>query len=63
MKDIYAVLHQKETDILRVRREIEALRSIIPLLSDESAPAPAVANPPSRPQPSNKWPLDVREAR
>jgi hypothetical protein len=62
MKDVYAVLRQKEAEILRVRREIEALRSIIPLLADESL-VPAAAGASVRAQPQNKWPLDVREAR
>jgi hypothetical protein len=29
MKDVHQVLHQKEMDLARVRREIEELRSII----------------------------------
>ena len=36
MRDLYQVLRQKELDLERIRREIEALRSVIPLLSDES---------------------------
>ena len=36
MRDLYQVLRQKEMDLERIRREIEALRSVIPLLSDES---------------------------
>ena len=35
MRDAYEVLHQKETDLARVRREIESLRIVAPLLSDE----------------------------
>ena len=34
MKDPYQVLRQKETDIERVRKEIEALRFVIPLLAE-----------------------------
>ena len=34
MRDIYQVLREKELEIIRVRQEIEALRSILPLLSD-----------------------------
>lgn len=37
MKDPYAVLHQKEQDVARVRKEIRALLIIIPLLSDAPA--------------------------
>jgi hypothetical protein len=36
MKNAYEVLHQKETDLARVHREIESLRIVAPLLSDES---------------------------
>lgn len=35
MKDPYQVLRQKETDIERVRKEIEALRFVIPLLAED----------------------------
>jgi hypothetical protein len=35
MKNAYEVLQQKETDLARIRHEIESLRIIAPLLSDE----------------------------
>ena len=35
MKDLYQVLHQKEMDLARVRKEIETLHSIIPLLAED----------------------------
>ena len=35
MKDIYEVLQQKETDAAHVRREIESLKIVSSLLSDE----------------------------
>ena len=35
MKDVYQVLRQKEIDLARVRLEVEELRSIVPLLSDD----------------------------
>ena len=35
MKNAYEVLEQKETDLARVRHEIESLRVVAPLLSDE----------------------------
>jgi hypothetical protein len=38
MKDAYQVLRQKETDIARVRHEIESLRIVASLLSDELPP-------------------------
>jgi hypothetical protein len=34
MKDLHQVLSQKEMDIERVRREIEALHFVIPLLAE-----------------------------
>jgi hypothetical protein len=35
MKDIHAVLRQKQGDVDRVRREIEALLAIIPILEND----------------------------
>jgi hypothetical protein len=35
MRDVYQVIQEKELEILRVRQEIDALRSILPLLTDE----------------------------
>ena len=35
MKDVNVVLREKEMDIVRLRREIKALRSAIPLLSED----------------------------
>jgi hypothetical protein len=58
VRDPYAVLLQKEEDVRRLRREIDALRSVLPLLSDESGadrPDFAAAEPGS----TNKWPLEV----
>lgn len=34
VKDPYTLLRQKEQDVVRVRREIRALRIVIPLLAD-----------------------------
>lgn len=38
MKDLYQVLRQKESDLERIRKEIEALRFVTPLLSEEKEP-------------------------
>ena len=38
MKDIYQVLREKELAIERLRNEIAALRSVIPLLAEEGDP-------------------------
>ena len=37
MKDVRAVLCQKEKDAERVRREVQALLTVIPLLADGEA--------------------------
>ena len=48
MRDIYEVLREKEDAIERVRREVKALRLVIPLLADAktSIPQPAVSTEP-----------------
>ncbi len=38
MKSVYEVLQEKETDLARVRHEIESLRIVASLLSDELPP-------------------------
>ena len=60
MKDLYAVLVQKEDEVRRVRREIEALRSVIPLLADDPAPP---LEPPRSAALTNKWPLEISSSR
>jgi hypothetical protein len=35
MKGVYEVLRQREVEIVRVRKEIEALHFVIPLLAEE----------------------------
>jgi hypothetical protein len=45
MRDFYQVLREKELAVIQVREQIEALRSIIPLLEedeDENPPASPV---------------------
>ena len=37
MKDLHTVLRQKEQDVERVRREIQALLTAIPLLADDQS--------------------------
>jgi hypothetical protein len=41
VKDPYKVLREKEQDVERVRKEIQALRTVIPLLADDR---PSAAN-------------------
>jgi len=35
MKDVYEILRQKEVAIERIRKEIAALKFVVPLLSDD----------------------------
>jgi len=35
MKDAYELLHQKESDLARVRKEIESLNIVAPLLAED----------------------------
>ena len=46
MKDIYQVLRQKQLDMARVRKEIEALHVVIPLLADQAWIESGLALPP-----------------
>jgi hypothetical protein len=43
MRDVHQLLREKEAEIARVRQEIEALRSSIPLLLDDQDMDPADA--------------------
>ena len=36
MRDFHQVLREKELQVIRVQQEIEALRTIIPLLADDT---------------------------
>lgn len=57
MKDVYQVLREKELDVTRVRKEVEALRCAIPLLADSMNVVAAV---PQRPSGHiNTWPLRI----
>lgn len=46
MRDVHQLLREKELEVARVRQEIEALRSIIPLLADEDEDEVTSAAPP-----------------
>ena len=39
MKDIYQVLHEKEQQIDQLRKEVEALRIVAPILTDQPEPS------------------------
>jgi hypothetical protein len=59
MKNVYEVLRQKELEMARLEKEVEALRVAAPLLSDDKdissdtvakpTLTPAVASPPQQP--------------
>jgi len=40
MIDVHELLRTKENDLIRVRKEIEALRVVASMLADSEAPAP-----------------------
>ena len=45
MKNVYEVLRQKELELTRLEKEVEALRVAAPLLSDEKEPLVEVPKP------------------
>lgn len=54
MKNVYEVLRQKELELTRLEKEVEALRVAAPLLSDEKeqlaeAPKPSLTAAPQQP--------------
>lgn len=63
MRNLLDVLQEKETDLARVRQEVEALRFVAPLLFDRNE---QFGNPPellwSETPPKNRWPLELDEA-
>lgn len=64
MNDVFAVLRQKERDLVRVREEIEALHLVLPLLREDVAPRSEVRGEarevaPSSSRYSNRWPLEL----
>jgi hypothetical protein len=55
MKDIYQLLREKQQRIEQVRKEIAALRAVVPLLADQSEPSAEeiLGDPPG---PVKVWP-------
>lgn len=45
MKNVYEVLRQKEMELTRLEKEVEALRLVAPLLSEEKESLSEVAKP------------------
>jgi len=45
MKNVYEVLRQKELELTRLEKEVEALRVAAPLLSEEKEPTTETSKP------------------
>jgi len=45
MKNVYEVLRQKEIELTRLEKEVEALRLVAPLLSEEKESVTEMAKP------------------
>ncbi len=61
MKNVYEVLRQKEMELTRLEKEVEALRLVAPLLSEEKEAMmdmakPALATAVNGPQPTMRMP-------
>jgi hypothetical protein len=62
MKNVYEVLRQKEMELTRLEKEVEALRLVAPLLSEEKealsdAVKPVLATAVNGPQPTPRIPV------
>jgi hypothetical protein len=62
MKNVYEVLRQKEMELTRLEKEVEALRLVAPLLSEEKEALldmgkPALATAVNGPQPTARIPV------
>jgi hypothetical protein len=62
MKNVYEVLRQKEMELTRLEKEVEALRLVAPLLSEEKEMGvemvkPALAAAVNGPQPTARIPI------
>jgi len=64
MKNVYEVLRQKEMELTRLEKEVEALRLVAPLLSEEKEAMldmgkPALATAVNGPQPTVRIPVQA----
>jgi hypothetical protein len=61
MKNVYEVLRQKEMELTRLEKEVEALRLVAPLLSEEKEPISDIMKPLAAavngPQPTPRIPV------
>ena len=67
MKNVYEVLRQKEMELTRLEKEVEALRLVAPLLSEEKEAMsdmgkPALATAVNGPQPTVRIPVQTAPA-
>jgi hypothetical protein len=59
MKNVYEVLRQKELELSRLEKEVEALRVAAPLLSDDKEPLAEMPNKPTLAATSVQQPIRV----
>ena len=64
MKNVYEVLRQKEMELTRLEKEVEALRLVAPLLSEEKEGLsemvkPSLATAVNGPQPTMRIPVSA----
>jgi len=59
MKNVYEVLRQKELELARLEKEVEALRVAAPLLSDEKDPGTEVSKPTLATPTSTQQPIRI----
>ena len=59
MKNVYEVLRQKELELARLEKEVEALRVAAPLLSEEKEAAPEMSKPALASVPVPQQPIRV----
>ena len=68
MKNVYEVLRQKEMELTRLEKEVEALRVVAPLLSEEKELMTDMAKPTlatavnAGPQPTTRIPVSTTAA-
>jgi hypothetical protein len=67
MKNVYEVLRQKEMELTRLEKEVEALRLVAPLLSEEKEAIldmgkPTLATAVNGPQPTARIPVQTASA-
>jgi hypothetical protein len=59
MKNVYEVLRQKELELARLEKEVEALRVAAPLLSDEGKDAGEAPKPTLAPSATAQQPIRI----